>query len=316
MAICRWRFYSTGITSHASYLPNILGDFHAEHLDEIAGGRMFVLKKANNTLRPIVTGSLWRRCAPRLGDVEVRSNVATFFMSQYPNFIQFGSESDGATRCAQVTQLLAAAWAQHSEENPLIMIQLDIVNAYPSADRQAQFDVLAGRASKSYDSRHVHMRDAIPCPSSLRPYWSYFESMQGTASTLHFSDYEGQAHEIACSEGGQQGDAFETVRFAVTTFPSFGRVFARHAACTGAAICDDVFIVHHLQKVLLLLLRSNRYSSRILISTSMCPSSIASFWVIELTTTIMHELFFKMLCRPILSSHICQAWMQASARRG
>jgi len=67
--------------------------------------------------------------------------------------------------------------------------------------------------------------------------------MQGTASTLHFSDYQGQAHKIACSKGGQQSDAFETVRFAVTTFPSFGRVFARHAAFTGAAICDDVFIV-------------------------------------------------------------------------
>ena len=67
--------------------------------------------------------------------------------------------------------------------------------------------------------------------------------MQGTASTLHFSNYQGQAHEIACSRGGQQGDAFETVRFAVTTFPSFGRVFARCAACTGATICDDVFIV-------------------------------------------------------------------------
>jgi len=61
--------------------------------------------------------------------------------------------------------------------------------------------------------------------------------------TFYFSDYQGQAHKIACSKGGQQGDAFETVHFAVTTFPSFGRVFARHGACTGAAICDDVFIV-------------------------------------------------------------------------
>jgi len=107
--------------------------------------------------------------------------------------------------------------------------------------------VLAGRASKSYDNGHVHMGDAIPCPDSLCHYWSYFESMQGTASTLHFSDYQGQAHKIACSKGGQQGDAFETVRFAVTTFPSFGRVFARHGACTWAAICDDVFIVASLR---------------------------------------------------------------------
>ena len=102
--------------------------------------------------------------------VSALRNVATFFMSQYTNFIQFGGESDGATRCAQVTQLLAAAWAQHSDENPLVVIQLDIVNAYPSADRQAQFDVLAGRASKSYDNGHVHMGNDIPCPASLRHY--------------------------------------------------------------------------------------------------------------------------------------------------
>ena len=74
-------------------LPHILGDFLADHLDEIAGGRMFALEKANNSLRPIVIGSLWRRCAARLGVAEVRSNVATFFMSQYTNFIQFGGES-------------------------------------------------------------------------------------------------------------------------------------------------------------------------------------------------------------------------------
>ena len=68
-------------------LLNILGGFLAEHLDEIAGGRMFALEKANNSVRTIVIGSLWRRCAACLGVVEVRSNVATFFMSQYTNFI-------------------------------------------------------------------------------------------------------------------------------------------------------------------------------------------------------------------------------------
>ena len=76
--------------------------------------------------------------------------------------------------------------------------------------------------------------------------------------------------------------------------------------------------LHPLQKVLLLLLSSNRYFSSILTSISMCLSSIASFQVIESTMTIMHVLFFEMLCRPILSSHVCRAWMQAEAypRRG
>ena len=183
-------------------LPNILEDFLADHLDGIAGGRMFALKRQTTHCVPLSLAlygvdvmhiSALRKC-----------NVAIFFMSQYTNFNHFGGESDGATRCAHVTQLLAAAWAQHSDENPLLVIQLDIVNAYPSADWQAQFDVLAGRASKSYDNGHAHMGDDIPCPASLRHYWSFFESMQGTASTLHFSDYQGRAHKIACSKGGNR----------------------------------------------------------------------------------------------------------------
>jgi len=88
----------------------------------------------------------------------------------------------------QVTQPLAAAWLQHSDENPLVVIQLDIANAYFSTDRLAKFDVLAGRAFKFYDNGHVKVGDDIPCPFFLYHCWKYFESMQCTASTLHFSD--------------------------------------------------------------------------------------------------------------------------------
>ena len=182
-----------------------------------------------------------------------------------------------------------------SRRNPLVVIHLDIVNAYPSADRQAQFDVLAGRASKSYDNGHVHMGDTILCPASLRHYWSYFESMQGTVSTLHFSDYQGRAHKISFSKGGQ----FETVRFAVTTFPSFGRVFARHGACTGATICDDVFIVAPLAECLALAADLKQ-----VLKLDLDVPKFNCFFPgdrITVTTTIMHVLFFKMLWRPILS---------------
>ena len=88
-------------------LPNILRDFLAEYLDKIAGDRMFSLEKANNSLHPIVIGSLRRHCAACLGVAEVRSNVAKCLMSQYSNFFQFGGKSDGATRCAQVAAALA-----------------------------------------------------------------------------------------------------------------------------------------------------------------------------------------------------------------
>jgi len=44
--------------------------------------------------------------------------------------------------------------------------------------------------------------DDIFCLSSLYHYWSYFESMQGTAFTLRFSDYQAQAHKIVCGKDG------------------------------------------------------------------------------------------------------------------
>jgi len=76
--------------------------------------------------------------------------------------------------------------------------------------------------------------------------------MQGHASTLRFTDHRGQPHHLTCSKGGQQGDGFEALRFAVTIHPSIGRVFQRHPACKEAAICDDIFVVAPLQEALAL----------------------------------------------------------------
>ena len=127
------------------------------------------------------------------------------------------------------------------------------MNVFCSVRRQAQFDVLAERASTSYD--HGNMRDGvmIPCAPSLRKYWGYFQSMQGHASAFLFTDHRGQPHHLTCSKGGQhQGDGFATVRFAVTIHPSIGRVFQRHPDFKGAATCVHIFVVAPLQAALAL----------------------------------------------------------------
>jgi len=62
----------------------------------------------------------------------------------------------------------------------------------------------------------------------------------------------GQPHHLLCLKGGQQGDGFETVRFAVTIHHFIGRVFQRHPACKGTAVCDDYFIIAPLQEALAL----------------------------------------------------------------
>jgi len=224
------------MTSIALILPYFQGEFYKEHLSEAAGGKFFVLEKPNDSVRPRIIGSTWRKASASLSVAEVSSDVANFLMSTYDNFKQFACQKDGATRCAQITQLIASNWEVRDVDNQLVVMQLDIINAFCSGSRQAQFDVLAEMASKSYDNGNLNDGDMIPCAPSLRKYWGYYQSMQGHASTLRFTDHRVQLHYLTCSKGGQQSDGFETVRFAVTIHPSIGRVFQRHPACKGAAI--------------------------------------------------------------------------------
>jgi len=62
-------------------------------------------------------------------------------------------------------------------DNPLVVMQLDIINTFCSVRRQAQVDVLAEKASTSYDNGNVRDGYMIPCAPSLRKYWGYFQSM-------------------------------------------------------------------------------------------------------------------------------------------
>jgi len=57
---------------------------------------------------------------------------------------------------------------------------------------------------------------------------------------------------LTCFKGGQQGDGFETVRFAGTIHSSIGRVFRLHPDCKGTAIYNDFFVVAPLQEALAL----------------------------------------------------------------
>jgi len=82
----------------------------------------------------------------------------------------------------------------------------------------------------------------------------------------------------------------------------------RHAACTGAAICDNVFIVALLAECLVFAAELTQVHKQNLV----VPDINHPFRVIESTTTTMHALFSKMLCTPMFSSHVYRAWMQAS----
>jgi len=89
-------------------------------------------------------------------------------MSTYDNFLQFACQKEDATRFAQI---IFSNWEVHDFDNPLVVMQIDIINAFCSVSRQTQFDVLTEMASTSYDNGNVRDGDMIPCAPSLRKYW-------------------------------------------------------------------------------------------------------------------------------------------------
>jgi len=103
-------------------MPFILGDFYPGHSEEVTGGKYFALVKPNANSAPIpnaggasvdanvrgiVISSTWRCCSASRAVAESSLAVADYLLGQNDNFLQFAGQKDGATRCAQIVQLLA-----------------------------------------------------------------------------------------------------------------------------------------------------------------------------------------------------------------
>jgi len=149
-------------------------------LSEAAGGKFFILETPNDNVRPVVIGSTWQRAPASLCVAEINSDVANFLMSTYDNYLRFACQKDGATPCAELTQLVASNWEVHAVDDPLVVMQLDIINTFCSVKRQAQFDVLAEMASASCDNGNERDGEMILCAPSLRKYWGYFSQCRVT----------------------------------------------------------------------------------------------------------------------------------------
>jgi len=119
-------------------MPFILGDFFPCHSEEVAGGKYFALVKPNANGAPFpsawgasvdayVRGILISSSASLAVD-ESSLAVADYLLGRYDNFLQFAGQKDGATRCAQIVQLL---FANHFDD-PLVAVQLDASNAFCS----------------------------------------------------------------------------------------------------------------------------------------------------------------------------------------
>jgi len=117
----------------------VLGDFYPGHSKEVAGGKYFALVKPNANgapipnageasvdadVRGIVIVSTWRRCSASRAVAQSSLAVADYLSGQYDNFLQLAGQKDGATRCAQIVQLLLENHVNHDVSDPLWLYSL------------------------------------------------------------------------------------------------------------------------------------------------------------------------------------------------
>jgi hypothetical protein len=229
--------------------PHIMGEFLAQFLPEIAGGLLFAFLKKTGGLRPLLCGSLWRRCAARLVCDCTRDAAHNYFTTTYPNFMQCaGGLQDGATRCAQLLNMLHDLPTEAQDpDDPITFINTDIAAAFQEMCRQTTFDTLTGKATKSYDNGRVNPGDDIPTIHALWPFLGYFKAMRSTACTNRYCDHRGHMHHVKGTTGGQQGDGMEMTVYSLSQHPIIGRVLDRNRSARGVGFADDLTIYATLQ---------------------------------------------------------------------
>ena len=155
-----------------------MGEFLPQFLPELAGGLLCAFLKKTGGLRPLLCGSIWRRCAARLFSDCTREASHKYFTTTYPNFMQCaGGLQDGASRCAQLLNMLHDLPTEGQDlDDPIAFINTDIAAACQEMCRQTTFDTLSGRATKYYDGGRVKPGDAIPTIAALGTLPRIFQS--------------------------------------------------------------------------------------------------------------------------------------------
>ena len=233
-------------------LPFLQDQFLPQYSAENAGGHLFAFLKPQGGIRPLLCGSIFRRCFASLAAASITDECTEYFTRSFPNFLQCaGGLKDGTSICATILQLFddapvpeGAVWA---------LLEIDLKNAFNEALRQAAFDVITGKAAREYDNGKVKVGDDLPSFPGLWRFFAYFRAMQDTASTLRYVDHKGQVHHVSGTSGGQQGDPLEMIRFCATIHPVWGRVMARYEHARALAFADDGYIHSELKDCLLIL---------------------------------------------------------------
>ena len=112
----------------------------------------------------------------------------------YPNFKQLALSKDGASHCLY---FLNAAYSDpvftsaEDAEDPIVIMQLDIKNAFGSLCARLVLDVLSDNASRDYSCGIKIDEDFETAVHELRSYFGFFKLARACEYVLRFYSYDG-----------------------------------------------------------------------------------------------------------------------------
>ena len=145
---------------------------------EYTGSYLIALQKPSGGIRGIAPVDIWRRATGN-AIVQVTQKIAAkTCIETYPNFKQLTLSKDGASHCLY---FLNAAYSDpdftsaEDAEDPWVIMQLDIKNAFGSLCARLVLDVLSGKASRDYSCGIKVDEDFETAVHELRAYFGFFK---------------------------------------------------------------------------------------------------------------------------------------------
>jgi len=136
-----------------------------------------------------------------VGVQATQQTTAKTCIDTYTNFKQLSLSKDGASHCLY---FLNAAYsepaftsAEHAED-PMVIVKLDISNAFGSLCARLVLDVLSGQASRDYECGIKVDEDFETTVHELRTYFGFFKLAHTCESILRFFSDDDDTNYVKC----------------------------------------------------------------------------------------------------------------------
>jgi hypothetical protein len=183
-------------------------------------------KNRSESIAPV---DIWRRATDNAIVQAVQPLAAKVCIEAYPNFKQLALSKDGASH---FLYLLSSAYYDLSftsapdAEDPMVIINLDISNAFGTLCARLVLDFLSGKASRDYACGINADADFETAVHELKAYFGVCRLQRTCEAILRLYSYNGATNHIRCRTGGLQEDCPEFMVFCIVSmYSSLGSCF-------------------------------------------------------------------------------------------